>query len=272
MAIRYDKNLNKEINKTIKNFNQKIARLEREEKALFIPNKITKRELTESYTNRTDLRRKLKDLKSFSERGAEKLLTTSGGVIISQYELGNIKRERRRILYNINRDLKKLGETKVKVAGKIQDVTFRESADENYLNKLERYKLLKRDLAKMTPEQFERYKNLLGRTREYQSYRDTRFYNAYLNGIMQIGRFYNVDESKLKAISQKFYELDPDKFLEVYDSDKAVQTIMTYYANLNNMSRNVGSKSWYDNFEANKKDVNDLFTLLYENLDSIIGE
>ena len=44
MAIRYDKKLNQEINRTIKNFNQKIARLEKQEREL-LPSKITKQEL-----------------------------------------------------------------------------------------------------------------------------------------------------------------------------------------------------------------------------------
>ena len=45
MAIRYDKKLNQEINRTIKNFNQKIARLEKQEREL-LPSKITKKELS----------------------------------------------------------------------------------------------------------------------------------------------------------------------------------------------------------------------------------
>ena len=44
MAIRYDKKLNQEINRTIKNFNQKITRLEKQEREL-LPSKITKQEL-----------------------------------------------------------------------------------------------------------------------------------------------------------------------------------------------------------------------------------
>ena len=43
MAIRYDKKLNQEINKTIRNFNQKIARLEKTERDLILQSKITKK-------------------------------------------------------------------------------------------------------------------------------------------------------------------------------------------------------------------------------------
>ena len=42
MAIRFDKKLNQEINRTIKNFNQKIARLEKSDRELLLPNKVTK--------------------------------------------------------------------------------------------------------------------------------------------------------------------------------------------------------------------------------------
>ena len=61
MAIRYDKKLNQEINRTIKNFNQKIARLERQDREL-LPSKITKKDLKNSVYTRTELRRKLKQL------------------------------------------------------------------------------------------------------------------------------------------------------------------------------------------------------------------
>ena len=58
MAIRYDKKLNAEINRTIRNFNQKIARLEKEEREL-LPSKITKKQIKESVYTRNELNRKL---------------------------------------------------------------------------------------------------------------------------------------------------------------------------------------------------------------------
>ena len=270
MAIRFDKKLDKEINRTIKNFNQKIARLEREERALFVPAKVTKKEIVEGYKTRTDLRRKLKELQRFGERGAEQVLETKGGVLISQYELKNIKEERRRVLYNLKRDLTKLGVQKIKVAGVEQDVTFRESGDENYLNKLERYKLLKRDITKMTPEQLERYLSLVERTKQYKEYRDNRFYDVYLRGLFEVGRFYGVDDNTLKAVKDKFYSFDADTFLTIYDTDKAVQEIMHFYKMLYKYNKmDTKSKQYKDMYETNKEEVTKLFGVLYENLDNI---
>ena len=93
MAIRYDKKLNQEINRTIRNFNQKIARLEKQERDLLLPTKINKKSLKQSVTNRNELKRKLKELQRYSKRGVEETITTKGGVTLSKYELQNIKRE-----------------------------------------------------------------------------------------------------------------------------------------------------------------------------------
>ena len=97
MAIRYDKKLNQEINRTIKNFNQKIARLEKQEREL-LPSKITKKDLKSSVYTRAELQRKLKELQRFSKRGAEDIIETKGGVKLTQYELSNIKRENARLI------------------------------------------------------------------------------------------------------------------------------------------------------------------------------
>ena len=82
MAIRYDKKINQEINRTIKNFNQKIARLEKQQKDLILPDKITKKALKESVYTRTELKRKLKELQRYSERGIESTLKTTTGIEI----------------------------------------------------------------------------------------------------------------------------------------------------------------------------------------------
>ena len=67
MAIRYDKKLNQEINRTIKNFNQKIARLEKQEREL-LPSKITKQELKNTSFTRAELLRKLKELQNVVQK------------------------------------------------------------------------------------------------------------------------------------------------------------------------------------------------------------
>ena len=133
MAIRYDKKLNQEINRTIKNFNQKIARLEKQEREL-LPSKITKKDLKNSVYTRTELQRKLKELQRFSKRGAEDIITTRGGVRLTQYELQNIKRENARVKRNITREINRLKVNKPKIFGKTQTATFSQMGDTDFLN------------------------------------------------------------------------------------------------------------------------------------------
>ena len=56
--IRYDKKLNNEIAKTIRNFNNKIRRLEKLGRDLDLPEKVTRKDLTSSSYTRKELKRK----------------------------------------------------------------------------------------------------------------------------------------------------------------------------------------------------------------------
>ena len=85
MAIRYDKEFNKEIQKVVKNFNAKVARLEATEQEI-IPDKTSVKELKTIYKDRPQLKRKLKQLRKFSERGMEKVLVTPGGAEMTRWE------------------------------------------------------------------------------------------------------------------------------------------------------------------------------------------
>ena len=174
MAIRYDKKLNQEINKTIKNFNQKIARLEKEEREL-LPSKITKKELKESVYTRSELQRKLKELQRFSRRGAENIIETTGGVRLTQYELTNIKKENARVKASITRELKRLTVEKPKIFGKKQTSTFSEMGDTDYLNLVARRKALEKDINKLSREEFERFTKLVEKTGRNQQYMNNIF-------------------------------------------------------------------------------------------------
>ena len=145
MAIRYDKKLNQEINRTIKNFNQKIARLEKQEREL-LPSKITKKDLKNNVYTRAELQRKLKELQRFSKRGAEEVIETKGGVKLTQYELQNIKRENARIKRNITREINRLKVNKPKIFGKSQTTTFSQMGDTDYLNLVARRRALEKDI------------------------------------------------------------------------------------------------------------------------------
>lgn len=264
MTIRYDKKLNQEINKTIKNFNQKIARLEKQEREL-LPSKITKKDLIKSATTRAELQRKLKELQQFSRRGAEDVITTSGGVKLTQYELQNIKRENARVKRNITREINRLRVEKPKIFGKKQTSTFSEMGDTDYLNLVARRKALEKDINKLSREEFERFTKLIEKTGRNQQYMNSIFKQNYFDMLTDLAYYFDYDNDKLNMLKQKLMSLKPNDFLKLFKEDKSIRAILDYYPIVTNSFNAI-------NPDDIKEDVINLYDNLIDNIDMIIQD
>lgn len=264
MAIRYDKKLNQEINRTIKNFNQKIARLEKQEREL-LPNKISKKDLKSNVYTRTELQRKLKELQRFSMRGAEDVITTSGGVRLTKYELNEIKRENARVKRNITREINRLKTNKPKIFGKKQTSTFSEMGDTDYLNLVARRKALEKDINKLSREEFERFTKLVEKTGKNQSYMNNIFKGNYFEMLTDLAYYFDYDTDKLNILRQKLMNLKPNDFLKLFKEDKSIRAILDYYP--------VVTKNFNAiNPDDIKEDVVNLYDSLIDNIDDIIKD
>ena len=264
MAIRYDKKLNQEINRTIKNFNQKIARLEKEEREL-LPSKISKRELKDSVYTRTELYRKLKELQRFSKRGAEDIIATSGGVRLTVYDYQNIKRENTRIKRNITREINRLRVNKPKIFGKIQSSTFSEMGDSDYLNLVARRKALEKDINKLSRDELERFRKLVEKTGKSQQYMNSIFKENYFEMLTDLAYYFDYDNDKLDLLRQKLMNLKPNDFLKLFKDDKSIRAILDYYPIITNSFNAI-------NPDDIKEDVVNLYDNLIDNLDDILKD
>ena len=264
MAIRYDKKLNQQINKTIKNFNQKIARLEKEEREL-LPSKITKKELKSTSFTRGELQRKLRELQRFSERGAEDILTTRAGVNITRYELENIKRESARVKRNVTREINRLQTEKPKVFGKRQSSTYSEMGDHDYLNLLARRKALEKDVTKLSRDELTRFSNLVARTGKNQQYMNTVFKENYLDMLTKTAYYFDYDNAKLEKLKSKLRGLQPNDFLKLFKEDKSIRAILDYYPIATNSFSAINPNDI-------KEDVENLYDNLIDNIDEIIQD
>ena len=264
MAIRYDKKLNQEINRTIKNFNQKIARLEKQDREL-LPSKITKKDLKSGVYTRTELRRKLKELQRFSNRNAEDVITTSGGVRLTQYDYQNIKRENARIKRNITREINRLKVEKPKIFGKTQTSTFSEMGDQYYLNLVAIRKVFEKNINKLSRDELERFTKLIEKTGKNQQYMNTVFKENYFEMLTDIAYYYDYDKKKLDEMKKKLMKLKPNKFLKLFKEDKSIRAILDYYP--------VVTKSFNTiNPDDIEEDVVNLYDALYYNLDDILKD
>lgn len=270
MAIRYDKKLNKEINRSIRNFNQKIARLEKQENNYILPNKITKQQLKSNVTTRTELRRKLRELQRYSIRGIEKTTTTRGGVTLSKYELINIKRENARVKRNLTREIHRLEQSKPKVFGKVQSTTFAKMGDTRYLNLVTKREKLNKDLTKLTGEEFKRQQALIGKIGKNQQYMNTVFKDNYFKMLDDLAYYYGYDKDKLKEIKKKMYKLSPEQFYNLFSEDKSISAILDYYPMM--MYKFDCKEGMYTQPAQYQDDMLSLFDALYENIDEILED
>ena len=269
MAIRYDKKLNQEINRTIKNFNQKIARLEKQDREL-LPSKITKKDLKSGVYTRTELRRKLKELQRFSKRGAEDIIATSGGVRLTVYDYQNIKRENTRIKRNITREINRLRVNKPKIFGKIQSSTFSEMGDSDYLNLVARRKALEKDINKLSRDELERFRKLVEKTGKSQQYMNSIFKENYFEMLTDLAYYYGYDNKKLNEMKKKIMKLKANDFLRLFKEDKSIRAILDYYPIVT--SNFDFSSGMYVNRMDYQEDVINLYDALYDNLDDILKD
>lgn len=259
MAIRYDKEYNKEINRILKNYNQKVKRLEREHEYLMIPNKITKQELKSNYLTRKSLNRKLRELKRFSQRGAEETVVLPSGAMLSKYELENLQRESRRVKGNLTREIKRLEVEKPKVFGKKQAATFAQMGDDYYLNTVARRKALDKNIKTLTEEEYQRYKELVEKTIRNESYYNEIFRENYYNMLTDLAYQSGYDPEKISELRRKLNRLDDRQFLKLFRSEKSIQAVVDNYDLMKKMN----------NARDREEAIKDIFNL-YDNIDESI--
>ena len=266
MAIRYDKKLNEEINKVVRNYNQKIRRLEKSfDSYLYqLPDTVSKKSLKQNVYTRVELRRKLNELKRFSIRGAEYSMQLEGGYVLSRFEFENLKREKTRVKRNISREIKRLETEKPMVFGKIQSKTFAQMGDTYYLNLKAKREQLEKNLEKLQGDEFKKYKELvykIGRSQEYQT---SLFRYNYKKMLTDLAYYTEYDKDKLRQLETKLNKLNNRQFYKLFQTEKSIKSITEYYPLV------TGSVMGFDPKNI-KEDVASLYDNLIENIDDIIG-
>ena len=266
MAIRYDKKLNNEINKVIRNYNAKIRRIEKYTDSFnyLIPEKMTKKDLMQNVYTRQELRRKLNELKRYSQRGAEESLQLTGGYILSRYEYENLKREKARVKRNISREIKRLEMEKPRVFGKVQTHTFAQMGDSYYLNLKAKREALEKKIDILNKMEFERYKKLVYKTGRSMEYQTSLFRENYKKMLTDLGYYTGYNTEKLKMLEEKLNKLNNKQFYRLFQNEKSIKAITEYYPLITNKSI-----KGFNPLDI-KDDVSSLYDNLIENIDNII--
>lgn len=264
MAIRYDKRTNEEIRRVVSNFNQKIARLERRQDNLYLPEHITVKEIKSEVTTRSQLKRKLASLQRFSKRGAEQTVVTSGGISISKYELEETSRELRRQKMLLTRRINEYGNIRPTVFGAPQSATYSQMGSQQLANLIARRMGLNVPIRNINKEKFKEVKRMIEANIRRERYRKEIFMENYSDKMLfNLGYYVGYDKDKIEYIKEKLALLDEDEFVRLFNTEKAIQAIADYYPE---------STRSYANPDNIRVEVTELYDELYNNIDSIVAD
>lgn len=264
MAIRYDTKLTKDIQRVVRNFNQKVNRLERINDKLGIydlPEKVSIKALKKSVTSRKDLYRKLNDLSLFSQRDIEKSIQTASGSM-SKYDYELLKKEQRRLKSYYTRKIHSYQNLSPRIAGKKQIGTLKTLGDE-YLQQLQkRREYLNKDITKLDKDHLEYFTKSIKNSILIEE-KANRYYDTYINDMyVKLGYSIGYDKDKLDYIQKKLKELTPQQFDKARRIEATLQTVDDFYVDIHSEKT----------LAQNKEDISAKFDLLYDSIDLIVEQ
>lgn len=261
---RYDNKLKLEVNKTIKNYNAKIARLGKAGKDnVYIPARIgrdAKKELLTSVSTRKDLRKRLRDLKYYTEKGGEKYIERTGGKIPkSVYK--SYTNYRRSLGVRLKKDYDRIYYGQSTYMGKKNILTHAQALDEDYYH----YKSLQ-DLYDVNIFNLSE-KELMRTMRHFKSATKTRdkvrFKEAFIEMLVDTAYVNGIPHEKLHLIVEKLNNLTEEEFYIIFKNEKSLQSIISYYNTTNRFGVDVA-------YEMTHKQVSALFDELVSNIEDIL--
>lgn len=268
MAIRYDKKLNNEIRSIVNRYNAKVRRVTKKgDPDLFAPKQINREQLKalkESVSNRTDLRRRLKDLQSYTERGAEKIIKVKG-TSIPKYQYKQIQKYRGIVSRKLKTREEFTKQTHATVLGKRDKYTIAEQFDEEYLNvKALQDRLIDVDYLSKSPEQLETYLESLKANSKIQNL--TKWQRDYADIILDTAYVYGIQHERIHELREKLLSLTPAQFNKLYKTEKTISNIVNYYAKINELGVDDVLK------DEEEDDIFNTFEGLFNNIDEILKD
>lgn len=115
----------RELERVVRNFNQKVRRLERQGKA-YLPDTLSAKELENTINTRNELNNLINSLTRFNKRrNAGNPYVSANGEIISQWEHNERVIKQRVAVAKISREISKYENESIKLLGDVQSGTFK---------------------------------------------------------------------------------------------------------------------------------------------------
>lgn len=229
MAIRYDEKLNKQLVQTVRNFNAKVSRLERQ--GVEVPvERVSVAELRRDFTDRRELQSYLRELRKFSQRGVERIAYVDRwGKIYTQYEfkVGGIRQ--RRAIREAQRLLEQARRTPRTEAGlpgpeTLMGTDYARNLEAN-LQKLRETTFHQKRLTSEKKAQLLRAsKGILGSAKYQTAIKENFFHHLRI-----LGEAAGLDSGYIEEIIEVLKQIPASRFEIMRTAEELVNAIETYY-------------------------------------------
>lgn len=218
MAIKYDSDLNREIRRIVKNFNQKRNRAIKRGFS-YLPNKAYVSDIKTNFDSRADLRSYLKELEKFNKLKDYALETveTIGGGRTSRYNLMYIR--------DNLKDTKAFFDRQIEEARELFESDPYSIARREYLFNLEQ-KRRYLDINIMNLDQsgiktFQKY------TRQAFNYNKSNItaYKGFLSGVEQMMKNLGYSEKEINKLYENISNISPAQFIKMYRRSDVIAKI-----------------------------------------------
>lgn len=220
MAIRFDKNLNSEMRRVVRNFNQKRNRAIKRGYH-YIPQPLTVSELKRRYTSRSDLIRDLNRISQFNRGKDEvlKVVETSGGAKAIKWEYDYLKANLKYAQSFFDREIEN--------ASKLD--TELNVAKMEYVNNLKtKRQFLELEFAELNQSQFNTMRATINEALNVNN-RNLASYRGWMNEVENIMRYLGYSNKEINSFFKGFDELTPEQFLKMYRQNALVSRIYELY-------------------------------------------
>lgn len=266
MALRYDLKLRTQLEKSIKRFNAKVTRLEKQDNNYILPEKLNYYNIVDTSKSKKDLVEKIQEIERFFKRGSEETITTKGGVDISRYEMENLRIESRKAKQRLTREINKLEKITPTSLGVKQDFTLKTLPSDRLINLRARRKSLEKDINLLSGDEFQYYIQKIESNKRRSRYRDLQYQESYIDKMLtKTGYMIGFDAEKLKEIRDKLKTLSTSEFLRFMETEKLVKEIQNDYDETQGKIKR--------NMNITQNSINDIynkFDMLYENIDKML--
>lgn len=251
MAIRYDKALNTEIRRVVKNYNRRVAKMKAEEKDLDI-DFVTVSDLKKQFVRRRDLMFELKRLNTIRGDASS----------IAKAALKADTRAKIVVTYDIKR-LKAEEGTSRFTALKADRLATQESIR----------KALDKDISKMSNQEKKKYRQLVERVNKPDPERLQKFYDNFFDMLFIDLYHSSVYGDDAAYIRDQLSKLTPDQLLKAYNESNVIRDIVDAYHDFMEQQAKLGDdKIRRDEYGQIDNDIDGYVKTLFKNVDSLVKE